>query len=346
MSWTVRVRSVLIAEVNVVRSKVPTAKGRVIWHSKASSPTTSESGIQGRANGQHAGVDIVTQQGVANIGLVPPDLDVVLGSLVVADVAGVGLVLRGLVGLAEQVQGARMGDVELLDVLTGANEDVVGHRVVGDGEDGRLDGGEAGAGVVLAHVDGAVGAALQRVHRLLLALGVGGRWEGRGRVAVGHDDRRGETEAEGCRGSEGGEGGQHHEPCLTGSHSRGIQAGEPRHQTRGPRLDYILFLVYLVMPCHAMPCHLISFTYTHFCVDPPPDFCRRRCRIQNPRNRPLCFLRSSCRCHVVYAISTPGNHPLIPNSRVNAEGLEIPMKDPHLSTLTPGFSARGSRKSG
>lgn len=211
MGGPVRVGRVLVAKVNIVGAKVATAKGGVVGHGKARGATAGEGGIEGRANGQHARVDIVTQQGVADVGLVPPNLDVVLGRLVVADGAGVGAVLGGLVGLAEQVQGARPRDVELLHVLAGADEEVVGHRVVGEGEDGGLDRGEAGARVVLAHKDGAIGTALQRVRRLFLALGVRRRGEGRRRVAVGYHERGGEAEAESCRSSErgGGGGGQH-----------------------------------------------------------------------------------------------------------------------------------------
>jgi hypothetical protein len=44
-------------------------------------------------------------------------------------------------GLSEEGQGARAGYVELFGVVAWEDEDVVRDCVVGDGEDGGLDGG-------------------------------------------------------------------------------------------------------------------------------------------------------------------------------------------------------------
>lgn len=136
--------------------------------------------------------------------------------MVVADGGGVGPVPRGAVRLAEEVERAGARDVELLDVGAGADEDVVGIRVVGEGQDGALDRGEVGARVVGADVEGPRGAALEGVGRLLLALGKGRRRVGRRRVGVcpGRAGREGEGEAQGGeqrrgRGPVGGSGAEH-----------------------------------------------------------------------------------------------------------------------------------------
>lgn len=125
----VRVGGVLVAEVNVVGPEIATAKGSVVGHGEARGAAAREGGVQGRADGQDARVDIVAEQGVGNVGIVPPDLDVVgaRGRLVVVARGGAGgvrLVARGPVRLAQEVQGARAGDVELLDVGAGADENV------------------------------------------------------------------------------------------------------------------------------------------------------------------------------------------------------------------------------
>lgn len=101
MGRAVRVGRILVAEVDVVGPEIRTAKGRVVGHGEAHRPAAREGGVQGRADGQHARVDIVTEQGVADVGVVPPDLDVVLpGRLVIVARGGtarVRPVLRGLV---------------------------------------------------------------------------------------------------------------------------------------------------------------------------------------------------------------------------------------------------------
>lgn len=171
---------VLVAEVDVVGAEVATAKGRVVGHGKARGPAAGEGGVERRADGQDARVDIVAEEGVADVGDVPVDLDVVWGRCLVVVIGIVRRVPRGEVRLAQEVQGPRAGDVELLDVGAGADEDVVRWQivvvvVVREGQDGGLDRGVAGARVVGAHVDGAVGTALEGVGRLLLALGEGNR---------------------------------------------------------------------------------------------------------------------------------------------------------------------------
>lgn len=184
MGGPVRVRELLVPKVDIVRPKVGRPKRRVVRHRKARCAAARQGGVEGWANGEHAGVDIVAVLVAADVGSVEPDLDIILGSLVVAHAACVGPALRGQVGLAEQVERAGAGDVELLVVAAGGDEDVVRGRVVWEGQDGALDRGKVGAGVVGAHKDGAVGTALQRIGRLLLALGKGGRRIGSRGVAV------------------------------------------------------------------------------------------------------------------------------------------------------------------
>lgn len=107
-------------------------------------------------------------------------LHVVLRVAGVRDVARVGFPLGREVGLAQQVERAGARHVELLVVDARADEDVVGSRVVGEREDGRLDACEGGAAVLGGDVDGALRAALEGVGGLALALGEGCRWMGRG----------------------------------------------------------------------------------------------------------------------------------------------------------------------
>lgn len=130
---------------------------------------------------------IVTDGTTADIGTVVPDLDIVLDGLVVADVCSVGLALGGQVGLAEEIEGRRACNVELLEIGACGNEDVVWDSVVWDGENGGLDAAERGTGVIEADVDGAIGTALEGVGRLLLAFGKGGRRIGCGGVVVCQD---------------------------------------------------------------------------------------------------------------------------------------------------------------
>lgn len=204
MGRAVGVRELLVPEVDVVSAEVPRAEGRVVRDGKAGGAAPGQGGVEGWTDGQDAGVDVVGELVAADVGLVEPDLDVILDGVVVGEAGGVGPVARGQVGLAEQVEGRGAGDVELLDVLASGDEDVVGDRVVGEGRDGALDRGEVGAGVVEAHEDGAIRAALEGIGRLALALGKGGRWVGRGGVGVCQDGAGKAGEAQGQK--RGGQG--------------------------------------------------------------------------------------------------------------------------------------------
>lgn len=144
-----------------------------------------------------------------------------------------------------------------------------------------MDRGEAGARVVLAHVDGAVGTALEGVGRLTLALGEGGRWV-RGRrvpVAIGQGGDDEAQEAECCRSREARGSQQHlHDETL---YSQGQQQQQKHiRRRRAKTIFYLSFLPVSALPPHATSSrlHIVSDSVCRSISGPTNDV-ERRCAV-------------------------------------------------------------------
>lgn len=136
-----------IGEIDVIRAEVLVAKGRIVRHGEASRARASQTCIERGRNSQHAGEDVVDAlAGVVLVGCGPGDGDLVLGRV------------RGAISLAEESDGPRTGDVHLLLVRAGQDEDGLVGVVVGEGLNGCLDGGEVGGLVRGGDLDCAPGA--------------------------------------------------------------------------------------------------------------------------------------------------------------------------------------------
>lgn len=58
-TWSGSVRQVVVNKVQVIRSEVDVAEGRVCWHSETSRARASQAGVQRRRNGQGRSVGVI-----------------------------------------------------------------------------------------------------------------------------------------------------------------------------------------------------------------------------------------------------------------------------------------------
>lgn len=128
-----------VAEVDVVHSEVGVAKRCVRGNSKPCGTRPSQTGVQGRRDDQHAGVNVVHRlAGIVLVGSSPGDGDAVASGI--GESAAIGL-------LAEQSDRARARQVELLMVGSCKHQNCVGGVVVGEGGKRSLDRLELSGGV-------------------------------------------------------------------------------------------------------------------------------------------------------------------------------------------------------
>lgn len=136
-----------IGEIDIVCAEVLVAERSIIRHGEARRPRARQTSIERGGHSQHAGEDVVDAfAGVVLVGRRPGDGDLVLGRV------------RGAISLAEESDGPRTGDVHLLLVRAGQDEDGLVGVVVGEGLNGCLDGGEVGGLVRGGDLDCALGA--------------------------------------------------------------------------------------------------------------------------------------------------------------------------------------------
>lgn len=178
MSRAHRTRCKLIAEVDIIRTEIRAAEGRILRYWISSRTGSRERCVISWTDSQDARVEVIRVAALV-VGGIEQHLDVILGILVVGDVC-VELAFPRLVGLTEESHGPGASDIELLGVDTRADQDHVGGGVVGEGADGSLDGREVGGGIILADVQGAIGTAIQWHAGLSLAVLECSRWNSLG----------------------------------------------------------------------------------------------------------------------------------------------------------------------